>query len=386
MINYLIKKYITNADDIQNESVRFAYGKLTSIIGIIANLLLFIVKLTIGFMTNSVSIMSDGFNNLSDLMTCLVTVLGYRIASKPADKEHPFGHGRIEYMTTMAIAFIILGAGIGSLKESIDKILHPEVSTFDIPSLAIIAVAIVVKVVMGRYIKSQGEKYKSDALVASGIDALFDAVITFATLVSAGLVYFFNVDIQGYVGALISLLILKAAYEILRDMYNHLLGVRADDDLIRNIKETIAQHPNVGGVYDLVLNSYGPGEVIGSVHISLPDTMTVGEVHPLTKGIAVHLYKKFGINMTVGVYAENQPSVEVLEIKKALDQVISLYTNVVQLHAFYVREDKKIIYYDIIFNFDEEDPHGTLEKIKAELHNRYPDYTQFAIVDTDFSN
>ena len=171
----------------------------------------------------------------------MLTIAGTKLAAKGADKEHLFGHGRIEYMTTMAIAFIILGAGIGSLKESIDKILHPEVSTFDIPSLAIIAVAIVVKVVMGRYIKSQGEKYKSDALVASGIDALFDAVITFATLVSAGLVYFLNVDIQGYVGALISLLILKAAYEILRDMYNHLLGVRADDNLIRNIKETIAQ-------------------------------------------------------------------------------------------------------------------------------------------------
>ena len=355
---------------------------LASIKGIIGNVVLVIFKMIIGLASNSIAIILDAVNNLTDVLSSVLTIVGTKLAAKGADKEHPFGHGRIEYMTTMAIAFIILGAGIGSLKESIDKILHPEVSTFDIPSLAIIAVAIVVKVVMGRYIKSQGEKYKSDALVASGIDALFDAVITFATLVSAGLVYFFNVDIQGYVGALI----LKAAYEILRDMYNHLLGVRADDDLIRNIKETIAQHPNVGGVYDLVLNSYGPGEVIGSVHISLPDTMTVGEVHPLTKGIAVHLYKKFGINMTVGVYAENQPSVEVLEIKKALDQVISLYTNVVQLHAFYVREDKKIIYYDIIFNFDEEDPHGTLEKIKAELHNRYPDYTQFAIVDTDFSN
>ena len=359
---------------------------LASIKGIIGNVVLVIFKMIIGLASNSIAIILDAVNNLTDVLSSVLTIVGTKLAAKGADKEHPFGHGRIEYMTTMAIAFIILGAGIGSLKESIDKILHPEVSTFDIPSLAIIAVAIVVKVVMGRYIKSQGEKYKSDALVASGIDALFDAVITFATLVSAGLVYFFNVDIQGYVGALISLLILKAAYEILRDMYNHLLGVRADDDLIRNIKETIAQHPNVGGVYDLVLNSYGPGEVIGSVHISLPDTMTVGEVHPLTKGIAVHLYKKFGINMTVGVYAENQPSVEVLEIKKALDQVISLYTNVVQLHAFYVREDKKIIYYDIIFNFDEEDTHGTLEKIKAELHNRYPDYTQFAIVDTDFSN
>ena len=322
----------------RNRGITFA-----SIKGIIGNVVLVIFKMIIGLASNSIAIILDAVNNLTDVLSSVLTIAGTKLAAKGADKEHPFGHGRIEYMTTMAIAFIILGAGIGSLKESIDKILHPEVSTFD-------------------------------------------AVITFATLVSAGLVYFFNVDIQGYVGALISLLILKAAYEILRDMYNHLLGVRADDDLIRNIKETIAQHPNVGGVYDLVLNSYGPGEVIGSVHISLPDTMTVGEVHPLTKGIAVHLYKKFGINMTVGVYAENQPSVEVLEIKKALDQVISLYTNVVQLHAFYVREDKKIIYYDIIFNFDEEDPHGTLEKIKSELHNRYPDYTQFAIVDTDFSN
>lgn len=359
---------------------------LASIKGIIGNVVLVIFKMIVGLASNSIAIILDAVNNLTDVLSSVLTIVGTKLAAKGADKEHPFGHGRIEYMTTMAIAFIILGAGIGSLKESVEKIIHPEVSTFDIPGLVIIAVAIVVKIVMGRYIKAQGEKYKSDALVASGIDALFDAVITFATLISAGLVFFFNFDIQGYVGAVISVLILKAAYDILREMYNHLLGVRADDNLIRNIKETIAQHPNVGGVYDLVLNSYGPGETIGSVHISVPDTMIMAEVHPLTKGIAVHLHKKFGINMTVGVYAENKPSVEVLEIRKALDQVISLYTHVVQVHAFYVQEEKKVIYYDIIFDFDEEDPHGTLEKIKAEMQKRYPDYTQFAIVDTDFSN
>ena len=342
---------------------------LASIKGIIGNVVLVIFKMIVGLASNSIAIILDAVNNLTDVLSSVLTIVGTKLAAKGADKEHPFGHGRIEYMTTMAIAFIILGAGIGSLKESVEKIIHPEVSTFDIPGLVIIAVAIVVKIVMGRYIKAQGEKYKSDALVASGIDALFDAVITFATLVSAGLVFFFNFDIQGYVGAVISVLILKAAYDILREMYNHLLGVRADDNLIRNIKETIAQHPNVGGVYDLVLNSYGPGETIGSVHISVPDSMTMAEVHPLTKGIAVHLYKKFGINMTVGVYAENKPSVEVLEIRKALDQVISLYTHVVQVHAFYVQEEKKVIYYDIIFDFDEEDPHGTLEKIKAEMQN-----------------
>ncbi len=359
---------------------------LASIKGIIGNVILVIFKMIVGLASNSIAIILDAVNNLTDVLSSVLTIIGTKLASKEADKEHPFGHGRIEYMTTMAIAFIILGAGIGSLKESIEKIIHPAVSTFDIPGLAIIAAAIVVKVVMGYYIKGQGEKYQSGALIASGVDALFDAVITFATLVSAGLVFFLNIDIQGYVGAIISLFILKAAFDILRDMYNHLLGVRADDELIREIKETIAQHPQVGGVYDLVLNSYGPGETIGSVHISLPENLTVGEIHPLTKGIAVHLYNKFGIAMTVGVYAENEPSVEVLEIKKELDKVLSLYTNVVQVHAFYVQQEKKVIYYDVIFNFDEEDPHGTLEKIKEELHKRYPDYTQFAVVDADFSN
>ena len=348
----------------ENSAARNRGITLASIKGIIGNVVLVIFKMIVGLASNSIAIILDAVNNLTDVLSSVLTIVGTKLAAKGADKEHPFGHGRIEYMTTMAIAFIILGAGIGSLKESIEKILHPEVSTFDVPSLAIIAVAI----------------------VASGIDALFDAVITFATLVSAALVFFFDFDIQGYVGAAISVLILKAAYDILKEMYNHLLGVRADDNLIRDIKETIAQHPNVGGVYDLVLNSYGPGETIGSVHITVPDTMTMADIHPLTKGIAVHLYKKFGIAMTVGVYAENQPSVEVLEIRQALDRVVSLYTHVVQVHAFYVHEEKKVIYYDIIFDFDEEDPHGTLEKIKAEMQKRCPEYTQFAIVDTDFSN
>ena len=370
----------------ENSAARNRGITLASIKGIIGNVVLVIFKMIVGLASNSIAIILDAVNNLTDVLSSVLTIVGTKLAAKGADKEHPFGHGRIEYMTTMAIAFIILGAGLGSLKESIEKIIHPEVSTFDIPSLAIIAVAIVVKVVMGRYIKAQGEKYKSDALVASGIDALFDAVITFATLVSAALVFFFDFDIQGYVGAVISVLILKAAYDILKEMYNHLLGVRADDNLVREIKETIAQHPNVGGVYDLVLNSYGPGETIGSVHITVPDTMTMADIHPLTKSIAVHLYKKFGIAMTVGVYAENQPSLEVHEVRQALDQVVSLYTHVVQVHAFYVQEEKKVIYYDIIFDFDEEDPHGTLEKIKAEMQKRCPEYTQFAIVDTDFSN
>lgn len=359
---------------------------MTSVKGILGNAVLVGFKIFVGFASNSIAIILDAVNNLTDVLSSVLTIIGTKLASKRADKEHPFGHGRTEYMTTMAIAFIILTAGLMSLKESIEKILHPEPSVFDIPGLVIIAAAIIVKVIMGRYTKAQGEKYGSDALVASGVDALFDAVITFATLVSAGLVYFLNIDIQGYVGAIISFFILKTAFEILREMYNKLLGIRADDNLVREIKETIAMHPQVGGVYDLILNSYGPGETVGSVHISVPEHLTAGELHPLLKGIAVHLHNKFGIAMTVGIYAENEISLEVSAIRHALDQVLSLYTNVVQVHAFYVKVKEKVIYYDIIFNFDEEDPYGTLELIKAAMKERYPDYTQFAIVDVDFSN
>nr|WP_252894320.1 cation diffusion facilitator family transporter [Veillonella denticariosi] len=180
---------------------------LASIKGIIGNVILVIFKMIVGLASNSIAIILDAVNNLTDVLSSVLTIIGTKLASKEADKEHPFGHGRIEYMTTMAIAFIILGAGIGSLKESIEKIIHPAVSTFDIPGLAIIAAAIVVKIVMGGYyIKGgQGKKYQSGALIASGVDALFDAVITFATLVSAGLVFFLNIDIQGYVGGRLSL-------------------------------------------------------------------------------------------------------------------------------------------------------------------------------------
>ena len=200
------------------------------------------------------------------------------------------------------------------------------------------------------------------------------------------LVYCFSVDIQGYVGAAIGLMIIRAGAGIVHDMYNHLLGVRTDPTLVRRIKERIASYPQVGGVYDLVLNSYGPEETIGSVHISVPDTLTAAEIHPLGKHIDIDIYNEFGIVLTTGIYAENTNDSKALEIKSELDKILSLYPHVVQVHAFYVQEEEKTIYYDIIFDFDEPDPVGTLKSIKADLAERVPDYQPCAILDTNFSN
>lgn len=357
-----------------------------SLKGIGGNIILVIFKVIVGLSSNSIAVILDAVNNLTDVLSSVLTIAGTKLAGKKADKEHPFGHGRVEYITTMAIAFIILSAGLLSLKESISRILHPVTSVFAATDLAIICIAIVIKIVMGMYFRKEGKRWKSDALSASGVDALYDAFLTTATLVSSILVFFFRFDVQGYVGAVIGVMIIKAATDIVRDMYNHLLGVRADDTLVRRLKEKIASYPNVGGVYDLVLNSYGPGEALGSVHISLPDTMTVGEVHPACKRIAVDIYEEFGITLTIGVYATNQNDLNALEIKKELDDVLSLYPHVLQVHAFYVQEREKIIYFDLIFDFDEPNPGDALRSIKADLKKRVPGYEQFAILDTDFSN
>ncbi|WP_441561579.1 cation diffusion facilitator family transporter [Colibacter massiliensis] len=359
---------------------------VASLKGIGSNMLLVIFKVIIGLSSHSIAIILDAVNNLTDILSSVLTVAGTRLAGKRADKEHPFGHGRIEYITTMAIAFIILSAGLISLKESAEHILHPVTSTFALTDLLIISAAIIVKIFMGFYFRKEGKRWQSDALSASAVDALYDAFLTGATLVSSLLVYFFRFDIQGYVGAVIGICIIRAAIGIVHDMYNHLIGIRADDTLIRKLKETIASYPHVGGVYDLILNSYGPGETIGSVHISLPDTLTIADVHPLNKRIASDIYDKFGIVMTIGVYAENQNDLKALQIKKELDDILSLYPHVLQIHAFYVQECEKTIYYDLIFDFDEPDPRGALESIEKELQKRIPEYRQFAVLDTDFSN
>lgn len=365
----------------RNRAITFAGLK-----GIGGNAVLVTLKIIIGLSANSIAIILDAVNNLTDILSSVLTIIGTKLAGKRADKEHPFGHGRIEYITTMVIAFIILSAGILALKESVERILHPSLSTFLVRDLIIIIFAIAVKITMGLYFRRQGTQWRSSALSAAGIDSLYDAILTFVTLISSLLVYCFSVDIQGYVGAAIGLMIIRAGAGIVHDMYNHLLGVRTDPTLIRRIKERIASYPQVGGVYDLVLNSYGPEETIGSVHISVPDTLTAAEIHPLGKHIDIDIYNEFGIVLTTGIYAENTNDSKALEIKSELDKILSLYPHVVQVHAFYVQEEEKTIYYDIIFDFDEPDPVGTLKSIKADLAERIPDYQQCAILDTNFSN
>ena len=222
----------------------------TSWVGIGANVLLAAFKAVVGLVAGSVAIVMDAVNNLSDALSSVITILGAKLSVRPADREHPFGFGRVEYFSAIIIALIVLAAGVTSLVESVRKIFVPTTPTYTTVTLVVIIVAIAVKLLLGRYVKHKGEQLKSDALVASGSDALFDAIITLATLVSAGIMLLWNVSIDGWLGAAISLLIVKAGFEMLISPINELLGKKVSPELIRQIKHDITEQKGVHGVFE----------------------------------------------------------------------------------------------------------------------------------------
>ena len=275
----------------------------TSWIGIIANVLLAAFKAGVGILASSVAIVMDAVNNLSDALSSVITIIGTKLSQRPADRKHPFGFGRIEYFSAIIIAVIVLTAGITSLIESVKKIIHPTSPSYTTITLIVIIVAIVVKLVLGQYVKKQGEKLKSDALIASGADALFDAIITLATLISAGVMLLWGVSLDGILGALISLVIIKAGIEMLASPVNELLGAKISPELLSQIKREVAAFDGVKGVFDIILHNYGPDVQIGSLHINVLDTMDAHQIHGLTRRISEAMYERHGIVMTVGIYA-----------------------------------------------------------------------------------
>ena len=282
MINYLINKYIKNADDIQNETVRFAYGKLTSIIGIAANLLLFIVKLTIGFMTRSVSIMSDGFNNLSDVMTCLVTVLGYRIASKPADKEHPFGHGRVEYVVSFVIAVVIFTVSFELIKQGIQQIIEPNEILFKPVLMLILVLSIGVKLWISYLNHTIGKRIDNLAMIATAQDARNDAWSTLITIVAMLLIQLKTTfPFDGVATLVIACFILKSGYELIKEIVDRLIGKPADQELVKQIREIILKHKEIRGLHDLIIHDYGPSVKIGSAHAEVDAKMNFVKIHDI---------------------------------------------------------------------------------------------------------
>ena len=357
----------------------------TSVIGIIANVLLAAFKAVVGIIASSVAIVMDAVNNLSDALSSVITIIGTKLSQRPADREHPFGFGRIEYFSAIIIAVIVLSAGITSLIESVKKIFNPTEPSYTTATLIVIIVAIVVKILLGWYVKKKGKQLKSDALIASGSDALFDAIITTATLVSAGIMLIWGVSLDGILGALISILIIKAGIEMLASPVNELLGAQVSPDLIREIKQEVMGVDGVRGVFDIILHSYGPEVMIGSLHINVLDTMSAHGIHGLTRRISTLMYERHGIIMTVGIYAVATGENQRCELQDKVIQALAAHKELVQVHGFYYSEKDRMLSVDVVPDISCHDDTALRRQLTEEIQALVPDLQVGIVIDHNYS-
>ena len=358
----------------------------TSIIGIAANIVLAAFKAAVGVFSHSIAIVLDAVNNLSDALSSVITIVGTKLAGKGPDKKHPLGHGRVEYLTAMVIAVLVMYAGITSLVESVKQIINPEMPDYKGVSLIIIAVSVLAKVVLGRYVKSVGERVKSDSLIASGTDATMDAAISASTLVAAGIFLWKGLSLEAYLGLIISLVIIKAGIDILRETISQIIGERVDSDLAVDIKKTVTGFEDVAGAYDLVLHSYGPDTLMGSVHIEVPDYYTADRIDSLTRKIQKEVYEKHGVVLTaVSIYSRNTHDDEASKIRNEAMHIVMEHEGVLQVHGFYIDMETKTMTFDMVVDF-EADRDAVYTHILEEIKEKYPDYNVRITIDSDISD
>lgn len=358
-----------------------------SLISIVANVALTAFKAVAGLAASSISIILDAVNNLSDALSSIITIIGIKLAGKKPDKKHPYGHGRIEYISASIISAIILYAGFTALKESIVKIINPTRPSYSNLTLVILSAAIIVKLLLASFVKKAGKKAMSKALEASGDDARNDALLSASVLASALAMRFFGLSLEAYVSVLISVFIIKSGIEMLKDTFDDILGARVSSDTAKAVKETVCNIPGVYGTYDLFLNDYGPKRLQGSIHIEVLDTMTAAQIDELSNKVMVEVFNKHGVILTaVGIYSRNTNDQEATDAKEKVLEILESHKDVLQMHGFYMNKEMKIIKFDVIISFDVKDRETECARILQEVSKEFPGYSVKINLDSDTSD
>lgn len=355
----------------------------TSVIGIITNILLAAFKAAVGLISHSIAVVLDAVNNLSDALSSLITIIGTKLSAKLPDKKHPLGYGRIEYLTALVVAALVLYAGVTSLVESVKKIIHPETADYSIVSLVIIAVAVVVKLLLGRYVKAQGRKANSAALEASGADASFDAILSASVLLSAIVFLLWGLSLEAWVGVVIAGFIIKSGFEMITDTLDDILGKRAEAELTGKIRRAVLEEEAIRGVYDIIVNDYGPNKNTCSLHIELPDFMTVDQVDVITRHLQNRVLDAAGVIVTgVSVYSYNTKDDEAAAIRGRVTGIVLSHDWALQLHGFYADTVNKTLRFDVVMSFDVAVSEA-LSTLYSELSSALPEYTVHITPDVD---
>ena len=357
----------------------------TSLIGVAVNIILVIFKAIVGIVSGSIAVILDAINNLSDAFSSVVTIIGTKLAGKAPDKKHPYGHGRVEYIAGVGVSITVMITGLGSLRESVLKIIEPQTAEYSILSLVIIGGAVAAKLVIGQYFKSVGRKVNAETLIAAGADAFFDSLLSLATLVGAVVSMIWGISLEGILGAVISIFIIRVGTEILINTLNSIIGGRVDSEVSEKLKNMLSSHEEVRGVYDLMLHNYGPEQLIGSVHIEVADEMTAREIHKLTRQLTSEVFLGLGIVLTVGIYSSSPSSAETADIRKKVESLVENRTEILQMHGFYAEVEEKTVMFDLIVDFSAE-ADKVRQELEGELKEVYPEYQFDIVLDSDYSD
>ena len=360
----------------------------TSAIGITANVALAAFKAAVGILSNSIAVTLDAVNNLSDAISSIITIVGTKLSNKKADREHPFGHGRIEYITTTVIAAIIMYAGISSLIKSIQDIIDPVTPDYSPLSLVIIAVAVLVKIILGHYVRSVGNRVNSDTLIASGSDALFDATLSTSVLLAALIFIFTKISLEAYVGVVLSGFIIKASIELLQGSIKEIIGMRPDATLSMLIYDIVKEDPDAEGVYDLIIHNYGPDRFVGSFHTEVLDTTSAIEIDTMTRRLSTEIYKQTSgkiIIAAIGIYARNTTDNRIVKMRTEVTEMALAHEGVLQVHGFIADIENQFMAFDAVIEFG-YDGKQIVHDIIHEVEAAYPNMNVSVLLDRDTSD
>ncbi len=375
MLDFLAKKFIKNHNNIDNRSVRIAYGYLGGFVVILGNVLLFVVKFMIGFFSHSVAIMADAFNNLSDAGSGIAMLLGFYFSGKPADKEHPFGHGRGEYISALFISFMVILVGIQFVKTSIERIIHPTQVQFHIALLIVLVISILFKVWLAYFNYKLGKKINSDALTAAALDSISDVVTTSVVTVSLFVGNTIEMPIDGYIGLLVSAFIIIGGIKLIRETMTPILGEASNLELTKKLEYAILQcDERIIGMHDMIIHDYGPGRLFVTVDVELPDDLSLIEAHQIADRIERRVSNQYQIDLFVHMDPISKNNPAYVEVRDFLTNFFEKEEQGISFHDLQLIEKngKKILSFDLIvpIEYEKEQTWEVIKKLKQEMKNK----------------
>lgn len=387
---FLVNTFIKNKDSLEKKSVRNSYVVLGGVVGIFVNFLLFIIKLSVGIISSSIAVMADAFNNLSDAFSSIVTIIGIKLADKPADSEHPFGHGRIEYISALIVSFLVMIVGLQFIKTSFDKIIHPAPTQFELIPFILLLVSISFKVWLSKFNGAIGNKIDSGALKAASIDALGDVFTSSCVALAFLLSKFTTLPVDGFFGLGVAFFIVYSGFSLIKETLNPILGTVPDKELVNSIQELVLSYDNIIGVHDLVVHNYGPRKWIASLHAEVPSDIPVMEIHEIIDNAESQISEKLDVKLVIHADPICLSDTQVNEAKKEVFDIIKDIPQIKSFHDFRVVGEGgyKNLVFDIVVNSEAIDhnfkPVDLIELVSNKVKEVHPGYNCVITVDFEY--